>query len=121
MTPTLKHPTRVTLDLAVRAARSDCLDALRRDRETRRFWLVSRGAWVRTIGLDGNASNENDTWAFEPTAACFAEIAALRDDPAVSAVYVEGGFNGAETGRDYADGAYDPWIGEWSVACWVRD
>lgn len=116
-----RHADAKALARAVSMARSDCLDALRRDRDTRRLWLVSRGAWVRTIGPDGNASNESDTWEFKPTAACYAEIMALRTDPAVTAVYIEGGFNGAETGQDYADGAYDPWVGEWSVACWVRD
>ncbi len=121
MTPNLHHQTRAALADAVSAARSDCLDFLRRQPETRRLWLVSRGAWVRTIGLDGNASNESDTWDFKPTAKCFAELAALRNDPNVSAVYVEGGFNGAESGRDYADGAYDPWVGEWSVPVWSRD
>lgn len=121
MQPTLKHPTRAALADAVRAARGDCLDSLRRDRETRRLWLVSRGAWVRTLDAQGEANDDACHWEFKPTAACFARIAALRDNPDVSAVYIEGGFNGAENGQDYAAGSYDPWVGEWSVTCWTRD
>lgn len=114
------HLTPAALADAVKAARSDCLDTLRRNRETRRLWLVSRGAWVRTIGRDGDASNGDGEWEFKPTRACFDRMAALRDDPTCTAVYIEGGFNGAETGQAYRDGEYDPWIGEWSVAFWLR-
>jgi len=119
--PPLKFANAAALAEAVKAARGDCRDALKRDKETRSLWIVSRGAWVRTMGKNGDASNETDSWDYKPTVRLFNELAELRNNPEVSAVYIEGGFNGAASGQDYADGAYDPWIGEWSVTLWVRE
>jgi hypothetical protein len=118
--PLIKFSTYAALADAVRGARSECLDALRKDPDTRSSWLVSRGAWIRTIGLDGDASNGDGEWEFKPTKACYDRLIGLRDDPAVTAVYIEGGHNAAETGADYAAGSYDPWVGEWTVTVWNR-
>ena len=119
--PPLKFTTATAIGEAVRDARSDCRDALRKDPDTRRLWIVSRGAWVRTVGLNCDATNEDGAWEFKPTLQCLRRMAALRDDPQCGGVYIEGGFNAAETGQDYAAGSYDPWVGEWSVAVWTRD
>lgn len=116
----LKYPNATALKADVAAARADCKDALRRDPDTSRLWLVSRGAWVRTIDAKGEA-NETDSWPFLGTAWEFVQLTALTARPDISAIYIEGGFNAAESGRDYADGNYDPWVGEWSVAVFNRE
>jgi len=115
----LKFNTATALKQAVSAARGDCLDALRKDPDTRRLWLVSRGACIRWVNKCGEAS-EADAWPFNGTAAELAKMRELAGRLEVDGIYIEGGFNGAESGRDYADGAYDPWGGEWSVCVFFR-
>lgn len=115
----LKFKNATAIKDAVRAARGDCLDTLRRDRDTRSLWLVSRGACIRWVSEAGEAS-EADAWPFKGTVAEFVAMSKMATDPSVAGIYIEGGYNGAESGRDYADGAYDPWVGEWSVAVYVK-
>lgn len=116
----LKFPNAAELKRQVSAARTDCLDHLRREPETRHLWLVSRGACVRYTDKHGEP-NGCDEWPFTGTAAEFKRLQDLANEPGTHAVYIEGGFNAAESGRDYADGIYDPWVGEWSVAVYVKE
>lgn len=115
-----KFTSAATLCAAVRDARGDCLDALRKDRDTRSLWLVSRGAWVRIQGTQGSTLNDGDDQEFTGTQAEFAELLKLREREDCAGVYIEGGYNGATDGQAYAAGDYEPWVGEWSVALWAR-
>jgi hypothetical protein len=46
----------------------------------------------------------------------------LRDYPEVDEIYIGGGFDGANSPRDYHEyGEYEPWVSNWQVTVWRRN
>jgi hypothetical protein len=107
---------------AVSEARS--IAKVEAERSCGRGFLSSRGAWFIATRDNGAESNATDgTIEFKGTQKQLDdEIARLRlDCPDINDIYIEGGFNFAETMADLRDHVYEPWVSEWSVLAWSRD
>lgn len=97
----------------------DALHEAKRDCGRGSFY--SRGRWFRALRDGELVAGEADSWAWDGTLkglikaideACFGEGA--------DCLVIEGGIDYAVNPRDYADGAYDPWVGEWAVTVWRK-
>lgn len=86
----------------------------------------SRGTFLATADLRGDQcspSPEADCPGWRGT---WKEIVELVNDvqanhPHVGEVYISGGYDGAESPRDYRDDIYEPWVSSWLVSVWKRD
>jgi hypothetical protein len=83
----------------------------------------SRGKWLKAIDANGNLlAGDCDSWEWDGTLKSL--IAAINEtrfgEPKAVALFLEGGIDYAASLRDFSDGAYDPWVGEWSVAVWEK-
>lgn len=75
--------------------------------------IRSRGAWlIVKVPGEGDCRISDGMMPFKGTQK---QIDALIAEFPEAGIYVEGGFNYAESVRDFCDGAYDPWVSEWSV------
>lgn len=117
--PTLHHAQAGDLKQAVRDARSDA------ERDAQKHYrtgvLRSRGAWV-IVTTKGEGLVTDGTLEFTGTQKQLDEL--LRyyaGRPDVEGIYIEGGFNWAESVRAFADCDYEPWVTEWTVTVWTRE
>lgn len=75
--------------------------------------IRSRGAWIIVkVPGEGDARISDGMLPFKGTKK---QIDGLIAEFPGAGIYVEGGFNYAESLQDFFDGAYDSWVSEWSV------
>lgn len=107
---------------AVEDARKDAV----REAQDCAACAFSRGTFLATADLCGDQCSpfpEADCPTWRGT---WKEIAELVNDiqanhPHVGEVYISGGYDGAESPRDYRDGVYEPWVSSWLVSVWKRN
>ena len=90
----------------------------------RRGHFPSRGTFLSTAGRFGQCEPrpqaECPTWGGtfkeieELVALCLAQY------PEVTHIYIGGGYDHAESVREYTEGIYTPWAGSWEVMVWQR-
>lgn len=97
-------------------------DALRHaKREIGSGSYYSRGRFFRAVRNDQIVAGEAECWPWDGTLkSLIAAIDEARFGHQADFLAIEGGIDYASTPRDYADGAYDPWVGEWAVTVWKR-
>jgi hypothetical protein len=88
-------------------------------KECGRGFFQSRGRAIKGIDKKGEiVYGEAESCLWDGSAKdLWSSINAAREAGA-AAVYVEGGVNFASNLVEYQDGAYDPWVAEWSVLVW---
>jgi hypothetical protein len=117
MTPlnTLKHQITAARNAALRESIADC---------GRRGVHQSRGTWLCTADAGGQCgplpAAECHFWrgTWHEIRAAIADVKA--NHPGVTHLYVSGGYDHADSVRDYHDGNYTPWTGTWDVLVWSR-
>lgn len=90
-------------------------------REIGRGTYISRGRHLKALRNDEIVAGEAESWAWDGTLKSLIQAideARLNDN--ADCLVIEGGIDYAVTPRDYADGAYDPWVGEWAVTVWRK-
>lgn len=96
---------------ALREARRDC----------GRGTYVSRGKSLIALRDSDVVAGEAESWLWDGTLkGLLAAIDEARFGDKADTLVVQGGINYAASPRDYADCAYDPWVGEWSVTVWRK-
>lgn len=122
MITTTIYSNVTALKAAVSKARQESRDETRRD-IGRGGLLLSRGAFIRVVGVNGNIiKGECDAWPFSGTAAEFKELAdLLRYDSAVREINIQGGWDWAVNTRAYNDCDYDPLVGDWEVVFGTKE
>lgn len=82
----------------------------------------SRGKWLKAVDANDNVvAGECDTWGWDGTLKSLIEaINEARFQHNASALYIEGGVDYAAALRDFDDGAYDPWVGQWCITVWRK-
>lgn len=96
---------------ALREARHDC----------GRGTYVSRGKSFIALRDDNVVAGETESWPWDGTLkSLLAAIDEARFGHEADTLVVYGGINYAASPRDYAECAYDPWVGEWSVTVWRK-
>jgi len=60
-------------------------------------------------------------WEWRNTAKQLREVMAYALDPNVTGIYIDGGVDFAAALRDFEDGAYEPWVAEWSITLYNND
>lgn len=106
---------------AVKAACSEGYqDALHHaKREIGRGSYHSRGRSLRALRDGEVVAGEAECWPWDGTSKSLIE--AIDDAQSMhqaDCLVIEGGIDYAASPRDYADAAYDPWVGEWAVTVW---
>ncbi len=100
-------------------------DALR---EAKSDWTYkyqpSRGQFLCTGDANGqcapNVEAECPTWDGNLRSIKTLIEKVKQDYPAVTKIYLSGGYDGAESPYAYQQGDYEPWIASWSVPIWER-
>lgn len=96
-------------------------DALRHaQREIGRGTFMARGKHLKALRDGDLVAGEAESWPWDGTLRSLRRAIAECDTLRADTLVVEGGIDYAPTPRDYADGAYDPWVGEWSITVWRR-
>lgn len=108
---------------AVKAACSgghqDALAWARRDIGSGTY--ISRGRCFRALRDGDLVAGEAECWPWDGTLRSLIDaINEARFGARADELVIEGGLNYAANPRDYADGAYDPWVGEWAVTVWRK-
>ena len=120
----VRPPQRMRLSLnelrqQIAEARETCLA------ETSHIpYVRSRGVFLCTADAHGQCA-PNPEAECPPWRGTRHEIETLIDNvllryPAVLRIAVSGGYDGAESLRNYVDGYYAPWVARWSVPVWER-
>lgn len=118
--PGLKFETLDAVKDAVRAARGDCQDWLRRN-GYRHSFLRSRGTHLHMRSRVDALSGEGESDPWDGTGKSLdALLRAAQADPRAETIYLEGGFNAADSLDAFDAYDYEPWAGEWSVVLWER-
>lgn len=89
-------------------------------RECGRGTYMSRGRHFKALRDDKLVAGEAECWPWDGTMRGLLEAI---DDAILNradCLVIEGGIDYAVTPRDYADCAYDPWVGEWAVTVWRK-
>ncbi len=90
-------------------------------REIGRGTYISRGRSFVSLRDGDLVGGEAECWSWDGTLkGLVAAIDEARFSDRADTLVIQGGINYADTPRDYADGAYDPWVGEWAVTVWRR-
>jgi hypothetical protein len=90
-------------------------------RECGRGTYVSRGRHFKALRNDELVAGEAECWPWDGTLKGLLEaINEARFHYQADVLAIEGGINYALNPRDYADCAYDPWVGEWAVTVWRK-
>jgi hypothetical protein len=96
-------------------------DALKfAQRECGRGTYMSRGRHFKALRDDKLVAGEAECWPWDGTMRGLLEAI---DDAILNradTLVIEGGIDYAVTPRDYAECAYDPWVGEWHVTVWRK-
>lgn len=79
----------------------------------------SRGAWLIATDDKNERLNESETWFVTDKASITMFVEKFRDR--AKEIYIEGGFDGANSLKDFNDGDYQPWTSAWSFKLWVAD
>lgn len=116
-------PTHAGMLIAIQEARAAAYQEAR-DAVGERGVYQSRGAWALTCDQGGRVGPlieavPNKDWS---TQKAFNKLIAEIEvkHPEVTQIFVEGGFDYAESPRAMQDGEYDPWVSDWSVKVWDR-
>lgn len=81
----------------------------------------SRGKHFRAVRGTELVAGEAECWPWDGTLkSLLAAIDEARFGYQADFLAIEGGIDYASNPRDYADGAYDPWVGEWAVTVWRK-
>lgn len=81
----------------------------------------SRGKHFRALRNDELVAGEAECWQWDGTLKSLIEaIDEARLHYKADVLAIEGGIDYALNPRDYKDGAYDPWVGEWAVTVWRK-
>lgn len=111
----------MSLSRTIRAARSE---AFREAKDSGLPWVFSRGAYVATVGANGDQCGPwpgADPYGWNGKVSILpALIEKAKTYPHVAKVVVEGGYDGAETMEAKKAGNYEPWIASWTVTVWER-
>ena len=91
--------------------------------------IRSRGRWVNTMGGEGSVIDQcspcpgAEAQDFRGTRKQLENLVEDIEDrhPHVKELWVEGGFDGADSLRDMLEDLYDPWVGSWEVLVWTRE
>lgn len=89
-------------------------------RECGRGTYMSRGRHFVALRDDKLVAGEAECWPWDGTMRGLLEAI---DDAILNradTLLIEGGIDYAITPRDYAECAYDPWVGEWHVTVWRK-
>lgn len=90
-------------------------------RECGRGTYMSRGRHFKALRDGKLVAGEAERWPWNGTLkSLLAAIDEARFGHRADCLVIEGGIDYAVTPRDYADCAYDPWVGEWAVTVWRR-
>lgn len=116
-----KFATHGALKEALSAARQDCMSQTRR--EIRGGCLYYRQAELVAVNAKGDKVTEAGVWLMPKNGKELrAALASMKAQlPETDEIYIEGGLDYADSPRDRADGAYDPWVGEWGVLIWTKE
>ncbi len=71
----------------------------------------SRGAWL-TASINSDVITQPQEYEISTFTKLKADIASLKEQGAVE-IYIEGGFDGADSVYDLNECHYDPWVSEW--------
>lgn len=107
---------------AVRDARDAALDSARKDCGPRGVFK-SRGMEFVWVDAKGKRLDESGAWMWDGSAKDLkASVASISERfPEVAGIFLEGGFDWAESVRAMADCDYDPWVSDWSVEIWKKE
>ena len=90
-------------------------------RECGRGTYISRGRHFRAVRDGELVAGEAECWQWDGTLKSLLEaIDEARFKHQADFLSIEGGIDYAINPRDYGDGIYDPWVGEWEVTVWRR-
>lgn len=85
--------------------------------------VASRGKWFMRESDGDQDSYETENCEFKGTKReILEEIEKAKATPSVSALYISGGMDGADSVRELTDmdGTFLSWVGDWSVLIWQR-
>lgn len=83
--------------------------------------FYSRGKHFRALRDGELVAGEAECWDWDGTLkSLLAAIDEARFEHRADVLAIEGGIDYAANPRDYSDGAYDPWVGEWAVTVWRK-
>lgn len=117
---TTLYTKATVLNQAISAAYQDCLRATRKElggciRSRGKFVYVSHGDRI-------DPRSEAEGWPFKGTQKELnALLAEAESDPTITNVTIQGGLDYAESVRDFGEGWYDPWVGDWAVEVFSRE
>jgi len=89
-------------------------------RTTGRGFHRSRGRYI-VVTIRSDALVDFGEWEWRGTAKQLREVMHYASNPDVTGIYIEGGVDFAATLRDFEDGAYEPWVAEWSITLYNND
>lgn len=107
------------LKQVISASYQDALHEARRSYGRGSYY--SRGKSLIAVRGDNVVAGEAESWLWDGTLkSLLAAIDEARLEHRADFLVIQGGIDYAINPRDYADGAYDPWVGEWSVTVWRK-
>jgi hypothetical protein len=81
----------------------------------------SRGRHLRAMRGGELVAGEAECWPWDGTLkSLLAAVEEARFGLGADMLSIEGGIDYAVNPRQYADCAYDPWVGEWEVVIWRK-
>lgn len=110
------YATLSTLKAACSEAHQDALSAAKK--ECGRGTYVSRGRHFKAFSKDALVTGEAECWPWDGSMTSLKEAIVEAARKGADTLVIECGIDYAETPRHYADGEYDPWVGEWSIEVW---
>ena len=80
--------------------------------------IRSRGAILTAVDSKGDRLDDGN-WSLTTKKDFFETVESLKENGAVS-ISIEGGYDVAESVRDWGTGDYEPWASFWSINYWTK-
>lgn len=96
---------------------NDLRDAASHEASKEATYIRSRGVTLKAIKGTETLNEDGDTFKNKK------ELLSLTQkfkEKGADAIFIEGGFDGADSPHDMINGHYEPWVGEWSFKLWTK-